>query len=61
VAQKSRDFVRPHLLRVPLSMKQDVAPDPVDVSLLGAVTVMMAADRLAHSVEQPVPGRNIRM
>jgi hypothetical protein len=41
-----------HLLRVADAVEEDVAPDPVDVSLLGAVAVMAHAQQLAYLVEQ---------
>ena len=50
--QERRDFHAAHVLRVPLVMKENEAPYPVDVDLFGSKTVMFAADRVAQLIEK---------
>jgi len=52
VWQKSGDFLFGHFSRMPFAMVDDEALDPVDVSLLGANTIMFASDDVPHLVEQ---------
>jgi hypothetical protein len=47
------DNLRPtHLVGVALAVKEDVAFGPVEVGLLGADAVVLAADEVAHFPEQ---------
>jgi len=50
--QKCRDFRLAHLSRMPPVVKSDKAPDPLQVGILGAQSVVLHAHRLAHAVEQ---------
>jgi len=52
MSQKFRDLLFRQLSRMPFAVVDDEAPDPVDVSLLGANTVMFAADDVPHLIEQ---------
>src|SRR2546430_5615220 len=49
---KFGDFFFGHFCRVPFAVVDNEALDPVDVSLLGANTIMFAADDVPHLVEQ---------
>jgi hypothetical protein len=52
VAQEAIDFGGPHLDRVPFAVKENEAPDPMKVSLLGAEAVMIDPQRVADLFEQ---------
>ena len=52
MSQKFGDFFFGHFCRVPFAVVDNEALDPVDVSLLGANTIMFAADDVPHLVEQ---------
>src|SRR5262249_6592920 len=41
-----------HLAWMPLAVKMDVAPDPIDVGLFSTQAVVLAADAVAHAVEK---------
>ena len=41
-----------HLVRMTFAMEENVALDPVDVSLLSADAVMFAADDVPHLIKQ---------
>ena len=51
VGQELLDLLFTHLLGVPLVMEQNVAPNPVDVGLLGADAVVFEADFCANLIE----------
>lgn len=57
VREEGLDFGRAHVLRVALVMKEDEALDPMDVGLLGARGVVLAANGLADLVEQLLGAR----
>ena len=50
VGEEGLDFGDAHIFRVSLVVEEDEAFDPVDVSLFGAIGVMLAAQRLPHAV-----------
>ena len=52
MSQKFGDFLFGHFSRMPFPMVDNEALNPVDVSLLGADTVMFAADDVTHLIEQ---------
>jgi hypothetical protein len=52
VGQEPLDLRFAHFLGVPLAMKQDVAPDPIHVGLLGADAVVLEADFCTNLIEQ---------
>ena len=51
VGQELLNLLFTHLLGVPLVMEQNVAPNPVDVGLLGADAVVFEADFCANLIE----------
>jgi len=55
IGEEAVDLGGPHLLGVPLAVKQDEATHPADVSLLGPQAVMQGPGRHPHPVEQPGP------
>jgi hypothetical protein len=50
--EKAGNLGRAHVRRMPLPMKDDVSPNPVDVRALGSATVMFRTDRPTNTVEQ---------
>jgi hypothetical protein len=50
--QERGDLDGAHLGWVTLAVKEDVAPDPVNVGLLGAAAVVPGADAVADAVEE---------
>ena len=52
VREERDDLVRPHVARVTLCVEENEAAHPVDVDLLGAMAVVLVADRLAHLFEK---------
>ena len=52
VAQESPDFVTAHLAGMAPVMETDVAEDPLDISLLGAKTVVTELDLGSDDVEK---------
>jgi hypothetical protein len=52
VRQEGLDFRRAHLPRMPLLVEEDVAADPLQVLLLGAIAVMQRPQLFPHLVEQ---------
>jgi hypothetical protein len=52
VSQESFDFGLPELGRVALVVKEDEAPDPVDVSPFGAESVMFALQDVVQTIEK---------
>lgn len=52
VRQERRHLHRPHVGRVTLAVKKDEALDPMDITLLGAIAVVAAADRIPHLVQE---------
>jgi hypothetical protein len=52
MGEKFGDFLFGHFSRVPLAVVDDEPLNPVDVSLLGANTVMFAADDVPYLIEQ---------
>lgn len=52
MAEKSGYFFFAHFRGVPFFMKQDEAPDPLDVRLLGADAVALHSQMPANAVEQ---------
>jgi hypothetical protein len=52
VRQKGFHVLAPEFPGMTLAMKQNVAPDPTDVLLLGTVAVATEPDRVADVVEQ---------
>ena len=52
MSEELRNLVFTHLLRMTFSVEEDVAADPIDVGLLGANTVMFAANDAPHLIEQ---------
>ena len=57
MVQKRGDLGRVNLARVPSIGKRDKSPDPVNIGLLRARAVVLAADGIPHLVEQPARGR----
>jgi len=53
VGEEGVDLRLAHLDWMPLAVKDDKAPDPRDVGLLGSETVVTRPDRQAHPVEEP--------
>src|SRR6266566_8812118 len=51
--EEARELLRPHLPRMPPAVKQDVAPDPADVGLLGPPAVVPRPDALADAIAEP--------
>jgi hypothetical protein len=56
VREKRLDLGGRHFGGMPLAVKQDEAPCPEQVLLLGAIAVMQRAQLVAHLIEQPGPG-----
>lgn len=52
VREKGIDLPFPHLPRMPLAMKEDVAPDPVDIRLLRAIAHVPHPQALADPIQQ---------
>jgi len=52
MSKKSRNLLFGHFSRVPFAMIENEPLDPVDVSLLGADTVMFAAENVPHLIEE---------
>jgi hypothetical protein len=52
IAQKRGELRCAHLSRVALAVKQDEAPDPLHICLLGTDAVVPKPDHLAHLIEQ---------
>ena len=52
VGEKGLDFRRTHVLGMAFVVQQDVARDPADVGLFGAVGVMFQAQGVAHLVQK---------
>ena len=52
VRQERLHLPRAHPGRVPLAVKKDEAFNPVQIGLLGAQTVVLDPDLLAHALEQ---------
>ena len=52
VGEEGRDFGSAYLFRVPLIVEEDEAFNPVDIGFFGAEGVMLAADGIAHLVEE---------
>ena len=50
--QERLDFGHPHLGRMSLAMKEDVATDPADIRLLGPYRVVKQPEPLPDPVEQ---------
>ncbi len=50
-ATGKRPALCPHLVRMALAKKQDVALDPPNLTLLGADTVVAHAQRVAHPIQ----------
>jgi hypothetical protein len=57
MAQESGDFFFAHLSRMPFLVEEDVAPDPIQVGLLGADAVTFDPQMPADAVEQLRAGR----
>jgi len=53
IVQKRRYFRGSHLAGMPLAGEQDESFHPLEISLLGPVTIMVTPDRLACQVKQP--------
>jgi hypothetical protein len=53
MSQKSRDLDLAHLCRMPFTVEQNEALDPIYVALLGAQAVMFAAQHVAYLVQEP--------
>src|SRR3989442_12726069 len=51
-AEKRADFRRAHFRGMPLPVKEDVSPNPVDVGAFGSTTVMFRADDMSNTIEQ---------
>ena len=52
MSEKLRDFLFRHFRRMTFIVVNDEALDPIDVSLLGANTVMLASNDIPDLVEQ---------
>jgi hypothetical protein len=52
VREEGFDLGRVHILRVPLVVEQDEAPDPVKVGLLGAQGIVLASEGLLDLAEE---------
>jgi len=52
IVEESPDLIGPHLLRVPLVMKENVAAYPMQVLLLGTIAVVLQPKALANSIEE---------
>jgi hypothetical protein len=52
MGQEPSDLDGPHLGGVPLAMKKNVPPCPIEIRLLRAVAVVTHSQRFAHAVEQ---------
>ncbi len=50
--QKFADLCRAHLRGMPLSVKEDVSPNPIDVRAFRSTTVMLRADGVSNAIEQ---------
>jgi hypothetical protein len=51
MSEKLSDFAFAHLLRMAFAMEKDVAPNPIDVSLLGSYRVVFYAQMPPNAVE----------
>jgi len=51
-AEEARDLGRRHLRGMALVVEEDVAPDPRDIRVLGAATVVTSAKSAADAIEQ---------
>ena len=51
-SEESRHLSGPHLTRVTLAMKEDVALDPTDIRFLGSTAVMAGTDGVPHAIEE---------
>jgi hypothetical protein len=62
MSEKRCDFGFRHLARMPFIVKQNEAPDPIDVTLFGPDTEMLASDNVSDLIEQfrLVRGRVVR-
>ena len=60
VREERLDLDRPHLARMPLVVKEDIATDPADVGLLGPDRVMEQPEFRPHLIEQPGRSRITR-
>lgn len=49
------DFIFAHLVLVTIIVKEDIAPDPIDVGLFGIKRVMFGAKSLTDLLEQLRP------
>lgn len=57
MAQEGGDLGFAHLGRMAFLVEEDEAPDPIEISLLGADAVALDAQVPAHAIEQLLPGR----
>lgn len=52
MGEKLGNFLLAHFVGVALAVKEDVAPDPIDVGFFGANTVMFHPQMPVHAIEQ---------
>jgi hypothetical protein len=52
IVQERPDLIDAHVLRVALVMKENVAPDPVQVLLLGPIAIVLQPQALANPIEE---------
>ena len=56
IAEKSFDFARSHFTRMPLAMKEDEAPHPVDIRLLRANRIVAHAQGVTQTRQKSLAG-----
>jgi len=57
MSRKCFDMRRFHLRRMTLPVKKDIALDPVDIGLLGAIAIVQYAQTVPDLVQQARPRR----